>query len=71
MVWAFWKATVEIVLVKSKPPAANMAVLSVSKNKTKSLKEERRQYDHEKGIIKRIEVKKYKWARRLGGPQLT
>lgn len=56
---------------KAKPPAASVAVFSVSKNKTKSLKGERRQCDHEKVIAERAEVKKYKWGMRLGGPQLT
>lgn len=47
------------------------SVFSVSENKTKSLKEERRQCDHEKVIVKCAEVKKYKRGMRLGGPQLT
>lgn len=44
------------------------SVLSLSKNKTKSLKEERRWYDHEKVIVKHVEVKKYKWGNEAGRP---
>lgn len=61
----------ETVLVKAKPPAASMAVFSVSKNKTKSVEEERRQREYEKYMVKCIEVKKYKLRKRLEGTQLT
>ena len=40
----------------------------VSKNKMKSLKEERRECGHEKVLVTRAEVKKYSGERRLSLP---
>lgn len=58
-------------LNQPKPAAARTAVFSVSKSKKKLLEEERRQCGHEKVHVKHVEVKKYKWGMKPGGPQLT
>lgn len=55
----------------AKPAAARTAVFSVSESKKKPLEEERRQCGHEKVHVKHVEVKKYKWGMKPGGPQLT